>query len=624
MAKIAVLVLNQASVETARRLMVALPGAVLYGSAKRTTGVDVSFEHFKPTVQELFAQDVPIVGLCAAGILIRSLAPVLGNKQHEPAVIAVASDGSAVVPLLGGLHGANELAGSIATALSITPAITTTGDLLFRTALLSPPAGYVLANPDAGKQFLADCIAGEAVCIEGDAPWLVGSSLPVSDTARLKILVSDRLWRKRSYRSSDIPLNTLVYHPKSLVLGIQRGEGSMEYPHPFDSLRAAPSPLPSGERGQETSLLDLVYFSDSGKNQDSAPAPLLPPWEKGLGDEGLLLAAIESLFSEYSLSLLSLAGIVTTKEFAGDEGIRSISHHYKTPLRICESLALSELNEVIQKDLGGYRLTLYQSTAPVDIQQIGQPLGKLWVVGTGPGSAAWLTPEVKAVLENTTDWVGYTTYLNQAEPWRRRQQRHDSDNRVELDRARLALNLAAEGRSVAVVSSGDPGIYAMAAAVLEAIDRDRNPDWDRVDLQICPGVSAMQAAAALVGAPLGHDFCVISLSDILKPWAEIERRLELAAQGDFVIALYNPISSQRTWQLDKAIELLLRHRSAAVPVILAKDVGRPGQRIVTKSLGTLVGSDADMRTAILIGSSKTRTIQQPHQKTWIYTPRHYE
>ncbi len=601
MAKIAVLVLNQASVEMARRLMVVLPGAVLYGSAKRTTGVDVSFEHFKPTVQELFAQDIPIVGLCAAGILIRSLAPVLGNKQHEPAVIAVASDGSAVVPLLGGLHGANELAGSIATALSITPAITTTGDLLFRTALLSPPAGYVLANPDAGKQFLADCIAGEAVCIEGDAPWLVGSSLPVSDVARLKILVSDR--------SFDIPLDTLVYHPKSLVLGVQR-----EYPHP--------SPLPGGERGQETPFVDLV--SDPSRNHDSAPVPLLPPWEKELGDEGLLLTAIESLFSEHSLSLLSLSGVVTTKEFAGDEGIRSISYNYKIPLRICELLAVSELNEVIQKDLAGYRLTLYQSAAPVDIQQIGQPLGKLWVVGTGPGAAAWLTPEVKAVLENTTDWVGYTTYLNQAEPWRRGQQRHDSDNRVELDRARLALNLAAEGRSIAVISSGDPGIYAMAAAVLEAIDRDRNPEWDRVELQICPGVSAMQAAAALVGAPLGHDFCVISLSDILKPWAEIERRLELAAQGDFVIALYNPISSQRTWQLDKAIELLLRHRSAAVPVILAKDVGRPGQRIVTKSLGTLVGSDADMRTAILIGSSKTRTIQQPHQKTWIYTPRHYE
>jgi cobalt-precorrin 5A hydrolase / precorrin-3B C17-methyltransferase len=573
MAKIAVLVLNQASVATARRLMVALPGAVLYGSAKRTTEVDVSFEHFKPTVQELYAQDIPLVGLCAAGILIRSLAPILGNKQHEPAVIAVASDGTAVVPLLGGLHGANELAGAIAAALAISPAITTTGDLLFRTALLSPPNGYILANPDAGKQFLADCIAGEAVCIEGDAPWLVGSALPMSDGARLKILVTDK--------SLNIPTDTLVYHPKSLVLEVRRS--SREYPHP--------SPLPRRE--------------------------------KGLGDESLL-TAIESLLSEKSLSSLSLAGIVTTEEFAGDEGIRSTAHNYKIPLRICDSLATSELNEVIQKNLAGYRLTLYQSAAPVDIQQIGQPLGKLWVVGTGPGAAAWLTPEVKAVLENTTDWVGYTTYLNQAEPWRRGQQRHDSDNRVELDRARLALNLAAEGRSVAVISSGDPGIYAMAAAVLEAIDRDRNPNWDRVELQICPGVSAMQAAAALVGAPLGHDFCVISLSDILKPWTEIERRLELAAQGDFVIALYNPISSQRTWQLDQAIELLLRHRSAEVPVILAKDVGRPGQRIVTKTLGTVVGSDADMRTAILIGSSKTRIIQQPHQKPWIYTPRHYE
>jgi cobalt-precorrin 5A hydrolase / precorrin-3B C17-methyltransferase len=318
-----------------------------------------------------------------------------------------------------------------------------------------------------------------------------------------------------------------------------------------------------------------------------------------------------------------MAGVVTTPEFAGDEKIRAVADNYIIPLRIQASTDynLSRLTVLIA---GNYQITLYRSTHPIDIQQIGQPLGKLWVVGTGPGSAAWLTPEVKAVLENTTDWVGYTTYLNQAEPWRRGQQRHDSDNRVELDRAKLALNLAAEGRSVAVISSGDPGIYAMAAAVLEAIDRDRNPEWDRVELQICPGVSAMQAAAALVGAPLGHDFCVISLSDILKPWAEIERRLELAAQGDFVIALYNPISSQRTWQLDKAIELLLRHRSAAVPVILAKDVGRSGQRIVTKSLGTLVGSDADMRTAILIGSSKTRTIQQPHQKTWIYTPRHYE
>jgi cobalt-precorrin 5A hydrolase / precorrin-3B C17-methyltransferase len=560
MAKIAVLVLSQASVETARRLMAVLPGAVLYGSVKRTTDVDVSFEHFKPTVQELFAQDIPIVGLCAAGILIRSLAPILGNKQHEPAVIAVASDGSAVVPLLGGLHGANELAGSIAAALAITPAITTTGDLLFRTALLSPPTGYVLANPNAGKQFLADCIGGEAVCIEGVAPWLNVSELPQSDLARLKIIVTNK--------SINIPIDTLVYHPHTLLLDLRR----------------------SGHLADYEDLVDVV----------------------------------ESLFAEKSLSLLSLAGIVTNKEFAGDEGIRSISHNYNIPFRICDSLISAGLNEVMQRDRSGYRLTLYQALHPVDIQQIGQPLGKLWVVGTGPGSAAWLTPEVRAVLENTTDWVGYTTYLNQAEPWRRGQQRHDSDNRVELDRARLALNLAAVGRSVAVISSGDPGIYAMAAAVLEAIDRDRNPEWDRVELQICPGVSAMQAAAALVGAPLGRDFYVISLSDILKPWAEIERRLELAAQGDFVIALYNPISSQRTWQLDQAIELLLRHRSAEVPVILAKDVGRPGQRVVTKTLGTVVGSDADMRTAILIGSSKTRTIQQPYQKTWVYTPRHYE
>ena len=235
-----------------------------------------------------------------------------------------------------------------------------------------------------------------------------------------------------------------------------------------------------------------------------------------------------------------------------------------------------------------------------------------------------MSPQVKAALQEATDWVGYSTYLNLVEPLRQKQQRHDSDNRVELDRSRLALNLAAEGRSVAVVSSGDPGIYAMAAAVLEAIDRDRNPLWQRVEIQICPGISAMQAAAALVGAPLGHDFCAISLSDILKPWSAIEQRLTAAAQGDFVIAFYNPISSHRTWQLAKAKEILLKWRNPDTPIVLARNVGRSGQSSIVKTLGDLVSEDADMRTMILIGSSKTRLIQQPHQKTWVYTPRHYE
>jgi cobalt-precorrin 5A hydrolase / precorrin-3B C17-methyltransferase len=553
MAKIALLALNQAGIATARRLMKVLPEAILYGSASRTTGADETFEHFKPTVQELFEADVPVVGLCAAGILIRSIAPLLQDKQHEPAVIAVASDGSAVVPLLGGLHGANELAARLAAVLTIEPAITTTGDLRFQTALLSPPPGYVLTNPDAGMQFLADCIAGEAVRIEGHAPWLANSQLPQAEEARLRILVTDR--------AVPIAPDCLVYHPATIVAVVE------------------------------------------------ATAP----------ETGDLVEMVESIFRAKQLAIGSLAGVITTT--GGNESIRALARHYQVPLRITDG-SWQEGNALRAKQ-GAFKITLRRLKKPVPIESIGRGLGQLRVVGLGPGAATWLTPEVKEILQNSTDWVGYTTYLNLAEPWRRGQQRHDSDNREELDRARQALNLAATGKSVVVISSGDPGIFAMAAAVMEAIDQDRNPAWALVDLNISPGLSAMQAAAAQAGAPLGHDFCVISLSDVLKPWPVVERRLILAAQGDFAIAIYNPISSERPWQLPKAIDLLCQYRAKSTPVVVAQNLGRTGQQVMIKTLGTLSAEDADMRTTILVGSSQTKLIEQPGQRSWVYTPRFY-
>ena len=171
--------------------------------------------------------------------------------------------------------------------------------------------------------------------------------------------------------------------------------------------------------------------------------------------------------------------------------------------------------------------------------------------------------------------MGYKFYLDLAGTLRFGQKRHDSDNREEIDRARFALDLAASGKSVAVVSSGDPGIFAMAAAVFEAIDFDAKPEWQGIDIRVAPGISAMQAAAAAIGAPLGHDFCVISLSDILKPWEVIEQRIAAAAGADLVMAFYNPISKQRIWQLARAIEILLQSRDPKTPVILGRNLGRP-------------------------------------------------
>jgi cobalt-precorrin 5A hydrolase/precorrin-3B C17-methyltransferase len=462
---VAVVILGEASVPVARSIMTCFPNAILYGLETRTSSAEVPYANFGETVRSLFQAGTPIIGICAAGILIRTLAPLLTNKWQEPPVLAVAEDGSAVVPLLGGLQGVNELARQIASILQVAPAITTTGELRFQTTLLAPPVGYQLLNPDDAKTFIANLLAGATVQLQGEAAWLSQSRLPISPMGNLKIQIVDS--------------------PET----------------------ATPAPD------------CLVYVTTS-----------LP----------------------------------------------------QTP-------------------------------------------GKLAIVGLGPGSAAWLSPEVTSILQAASDWVGYKTYLNLAEPLRQPHTiRHESDNRVERERARFALDLAATGRTVAVISSGDPGIYAMAAAVFEVLDQESKSDWSQVEIQVCPGISAMQAAAAQVGAPLGHDFCAISLSDILKPWETIAQRITAAAQADFAIAFYNPISQQRTWQLQQAQELLLAYRSPETPVVLGRNLGRQGQQVIITTLGQFTPTDADMRTVILVGSSKTRIIHQGQGRQWVYTPRFYE
>jgi precorrin-3B C17-methyltransferase len=247
--------------------------------------------------------------------------------------------------------------------------------------------------------------------------------------------------------------------------------------------------------------------------------------------------------------------------------------------------------------------------------------GRLVIAGLGPGPAKWITPEVSAELEIATDIVGYQPYLDRV-PQRPGQQRHGSDNRAELDRAREALTMTAEGRRVAVVSGGDPGVFGMAAAVFEAIETGE-PSWRTLDVTVIPGISAMQAAAARLGAPLGHDFCAISLSDNLKPWAAVERRLRAAADGDFVIALFNPASKARQEKIHLAFNLLRGCKAAATPVAFARAIGREDERIVLTSLGDADPGKADMSTVVLIGSSETRLVEHPGCSPWLLSPRTY-
>lgn len=269
-----------------------------------------------------------------------------------------------------------------------------------------------------------------------------------------------------------------------------------------------------------------------------------------------------------------------------------------------------------------FSLALLPSPAARDFMEGGpakERPGGVTVVGLGPGASGWLTPEAREALAEADDLVGYVTYVDRV-PVDPRQTRHASDNKVEAERAAFALDLARRGRRVAVVSSGDPGVFAMAAAVLEVAE---DPQWKDVPIRIVPGLTAAQAVASRAGAPLGHDFCVMSLSDRLKPWSVIEARLAGAAAADLVIAVYNPASKTRKEQLVRAREVLLEHRAAETPVIVGRDVGGPEESVRVTTLGELDPSTVDMRCLLIVGSSQTKAVTRGNGQTIVYTPRHY-
>jgi precorrin-3B C17-methyltransferase len=247
--------------------------------------------------------------------------------------------------------------------------------------------------------------------------------------------------------------------------------------------------------------------------------------------------------------------------------------------------------------------------------------GSLTVIGLGPGDPRLTTPAATEAVARATDLVGYGPYLDRV-PTAPHQRKHASDNRVELDRARFALDLAMQGRHVAVVSGGDPGVFAMAAAVFEAVDHG-DTAWRDLPISVEPGVTAMLAAAAEIGAPLGGDFCAISLSDNLKPWEVIEARLRAVLSADLVVTLYNPISSARPWQLGAALAIAASIKPAHTPVIFARAIARTKQSVTITTIAEASGVPADMSTLVIIGATTTRLIDRESGTPFVYTPRSY-
>lgn len=545
----AIVILGQSALATARRIQGVYPQAQVLGLKDRTDGADQSYANFGETLRQLYRDDTAIIALCAAGIVIRSLAPLLSEKGSEPPVLAVAEDGSAVVPLLGGLGGVNRIAREIAAQLAVAPAITTSGELRFGACLLDPPQGYALSDLEQGKRFVADLLGGDALRIEGDAPWLNGLDLPLADNADHVLRIDARIDGRAR--------NELRIHPRVVIAHVTLVD----------------SQLPERIR-------------------------------QGLAQAGLAEAA--------------LAALVAPRCRTADPALAATARELDVPLRFIHSD--TELPRAV---LHGDSFQLHRAATPAEAESIGQPRGRVSVIGLGPGASDFMIPAVRRALDEAQDLLGYETYVKMAEPLRADQVRHCTDNREEMQRARHAFELAASGRRVVVVSSGDPGVFAMAAAVMEALHESEDPHWHGVELEVLPGVSAALAAAAKAGAPLGHDFCLISLSDNLKPWEVIEKRLDHAGAADLAMAFYNPISKARPWQLGRALEIVRRHRTPETLVVLGRDIGRPAEALKVVTLGELTAEMVDMRTLVIIGSSLTRRFPRAGGGDWVYTPRWY-
>ncbi|RCL02650.1 MAG: cobalt-precorrin 5A hydrolase / precorrin-3B C17-methyltransferase [Candidatus Tokpelaia sp. JSC188] len=461
-ASIAILVFSQTAFVTAEKIRSSLPNSVIYSLAGRVPKNSKQYNTFGKCIQEQYKAKKIILALCSTGIIIRSLAPLIKNKFTEPPVIAIAEDGSCVIPLLGATKGANQLAEKLALILDCQAAITTSGERRFGINLLYPPKGLKLINPDHAKKFISALLNGATVRIEGAHPWILNSRLPISDKATHVIRI---------------------------------------------------------------------------------------------------LQQIDEPYSE-------------------------------------------KANELAFR------------------QQISLQKGRVSVVGLGPGKREFRTFSAENALKNADDIIGYNFYIDLSKPFAKHQLLHKSDNHEEIARANHALALASEGRHAVLISSGDPGIYAMASAVFEAWEQ-ADESLSDIDLVIEPGISAAFAAAARFGSPLGHDFAVISLSDNLKSWEIIEKRLRLASRADMVLALYNPVSKTRKRQLCNAIEILYQEKLSDTIVALAHDISREGENLKIMTLKQLRAQDVTSRTVIFIGSSKTRIFRK-NNKDWVYTPRSYK
>ena len=549
---------------------------------------------FSEALRTAFAEGRPTVGLCAAGILIRLLADQLHDKHSEPPVVMVTEAGN-FVPLLGGHHGANRLAQDLAEAGAGFALISTASDAALGAVVEDPAPGYALTNPEHAATFQQRLAGGEAangVRVEGD--WPLRSDGPARE------------------------------NPAAILSLGTEGEG--------------------GETHLRYCRRDLVLGLGC---------------ERGADPEAMTMAVIEAL-EQAGVDPLALAGIASVDLKQDEPALARLSERLGLPLRFFSAEALAGVSvpnpsSVVEAEIGtpsvaeaaallgagdrgesaaalvlekqkfgiGTLALARAREAITDFEAVGTPRGRLQLIGLGPGRADWRLSGTAAALRSADHLVGYGYYTDQVQPLPH-QQVHTFALGEEEQRCQFALDLATTGVSVALICSGDAGVYAMGALTFELAARAEDRRVQAVDIQAHPGVSAMFGAAARLGAPLGHDFCAVSLSDLMTPWSVIERRLQGAASADFVVCFYNPVSLKRDWQLAAARDILLAHRPAETPVVICRQIGRAEESYTHRDLGSLDPADVDMFCMVMVGSSQTRRFQPvKNGPTHLFTPRGY-
>ncbi|MBY8976113.1 precorrin-3B C(17)-methyltransferase [Rhodobacteraceae bacterium NNCM2] len=591
-----VVALSRSGEGVAHRVAAAL-GAPVHGREGRVETADAFFANALDHVRDLFAAGTPMIGVCAAGILIRAIAPMLSDKRAEPPVLAVAEDGSAVVPLLGGHRGANRLARRIGEAIGAAAQVTTAGDLALGIALDEPPAGWALANPEDAKTAMAALLSGAELVTSGDLPWddAALAATPGGGGGSVSLTAT--------MAPAPAGPQALVYHPQRVVLGV----GCARNCPPEELAALAQSALEEANVAPGT--VAMVASLDL-----KADEPAVLELARALGRPARFFdaAALEA-----EAPRLATPSDVVFAEVG--------CHGVSEGAALAGAGAGATLLVTKRKSANA---TVALALAPRPVADLpGRARGRVSLVGIGPGQATWRTPEASRLISEADELVGYGLYIDLVGPIALGKPRHDFPLGGEEDRCRFALERAGEGRDVAIICSGDAGIYAMGALVFELMDTGAagGPVSDaarRVEVVSAPGVSALQGAAARAGAPLGHDFCAISLSDLLTPREDILRRLKAAAEGDFVIAFYNPVSRRRRTLLAEARDILLAHRPADTPVLLASSLGRPEEEIRYRRLDELQVDEVDMLTTVLIGSSQSR-LASLGTGPRMYTPRGY-